>query len=185
MERLTKVFEQTLYRDGSLDLVRADYRNSEEHLYESGVYVKNYSFVNVIIENENGEIAFYKHFHVPSGKWYCLLLTTEILEEDIDPIATAIRLADDGFSITLKNPALIVNCPMHFSEVTDENIRVIHARCSDYKQEECDEIFWIEKSKVFELLKNQLINGCKFADDCYLNAQSVNALLSFKALNNL
>lgn len=178
--KLTKQYETELYVGYNATFVEAGYSSDDEEIIERGDYLKTDPSIIVIIENENNEIAFYKQFSISTGTYYASLLTTPTFREGFDPIQMAIELAYDGFGITLEEPSLLTVAPLNFSEHSDESFYIVYGRCSGYKEEEADEIFWIHKPNAFIRLKHQLTKGTPFAlehEGVPLNGISIASLM--------
>ena len=201
---LTKKYENELYNDDNqISVVEIGYGYASPNdaavkavrelgfdtVYHVGncVKVHPYSLI-LIIENERNEIAFYKSFSVPTGTEHASLLTTPMYKANFTPIKMAVELADDGFGISLENPILLTETPLHFSKISDEKFYVVSGRCSEYNEEDTNsELFWIHEANVMARIQHQLMKGTPFAlerEGATLNDLSIAALLIKKFLYN-
>ena len=204
---LTKEYEHELYNDEALiSVVNVGYGYASPHdadekekaarklglntVVQAGNYVKVLDLPSIIliVENEMNEIAFYKSFSIPTGVDHASLLTTEIYREDLTPVQTAIELAEEGFGISLNEPILLTETPLHFSKISDEKFYVVYGRCSNYNKEDGgDELFWIHEPNAMVRIQHQLTKGTPFAlerEGATLNDFSIAALLLKKWLYN-
>ena len=195
---LTKKYEHELYNDDEqISVVEVGYACTLPHdadekektarelgldtVLQVGHCIKVHPYsVILIIENERNEIAFYKSISLPTGIDHASLLKTPMYRANFTPVKMAVELADDGFGISLENPTLLTSTPLHFSQISDEKFYVVHGRCSGYKEEVNDELFWIHEPNVMVRIEHQLTKGTPFAlerEGATLNDLSIAAML--------